>query len=100
MREPSEALIEEISSRLRTMGMPEAAGQSRVIAGLAMQLAYPEIVASARAAHGTADFVQRKATWETSQLPTLRYALVMYAGGLDDGGAFARQSLRTYRDGP
>jgi hypothetical protein len=100
MREPSVTLVGEIAARLRRMGLTEAAEQASVIAGLAMTLAFPEVVADARAARRTADHVRRELAWETSQMPTLRYALVLYASGLGDGGAFARQTLKTYRDGP
>lgn len=96
--EPSAHLLGEVARRLGDLGVTDADRKAYGIAAAAIRLAVPEAIEQVARARRASEFSVRRSRQELATLPSLRYALSLYAGGLDDGGAFARRTLA--RPGP
>lgn len=93
--EPSAHLRNEVARRLGALGVSDAERKAYGIASAAIRMAVPEALEQVARAHRSAEFAIRRTDEELAQLPSLRYALSLYANGLADGGRLARQTLRT-----
>lgn len=92
--EPSAHLRNEVARRLGDLGVSDADRKAYGIASAAIRMAVPEALEQVARAHRSAEFAIRRTNEELAALPSLRYALALYAGGLVDGGRLARQTLR------
>jgi hypothetical protein len=93
--EPSAHLQNEVARRLGDLGVSDADRKAYGIASAAIRMAVPEALEQVARAHRAAEFAVRRSDAELASLPSLRYALALYADGLADGGRLARQTLRT-----
>lgn len=96
--EPSAHLLNDVARRLRDLGVADADRKAYGIAAAAIRMAVPEALEQLSRARRASEFAVRRSQRDLASLPSLRYALSLYAGGLDDGGTFARQTL--VRPGP
>lgn len=92
--EPSAQLLGEVARRLTDLGVGDADRKAYGIAAAAIRMAVPEALEQVARARRASEFAVRRSREDLASLPSLRYALSLYAGGLEDGGTFARQILQ------
>lgn len=92
--EPSAQLLGEVARRLTDLGVGDADRKAYGIAAAAIRMAVPEALEQVARARRASEFAVRRSRQDLASLPSLRYALSLYAGGLEDGGTFARQILQ------